>query len=132
MKKIILGGVLAIAAAASMSANAATVCSGGIAKAGASINSVATGFVKTAFTPKCSANVLLNGVDISSTLYAVSAGSGKGKKVFVGSSAGGSVCNLPANSDCPSTGCTTAQITDARATAEATAQTATPPTTTCL
>ena len=132
MKKIVLGGVFAIAALGSISANAASICSGGIAGAGASVASVATGFVKTTFRPKCSANVILRGVDVSTTLYGVSSGSTKGRKVFVGSSASGSVCSLPTTADCPVTGCTTTQVTDARATTEANNQAATPPTTQCL
>jgi hypothetical protein len=132
MKKIVLGGVFAIAALGSISANAALICSGGIAGAGASVASVATGFVKTTFRPKCSANVLLRGVDVSSTLYGVSSGSAKGRKVFVGSSAGGAVCSLPAAADCPVTGCTTTQVSDLRATTEANNQALPTPTTQCL
>ncbi|WP_300450429.1 hypothetical protein [Accumulibacter sp.] len=128
MKKIVLGAVFAIAAVASMSANAATICAGGPAKDGAS---VATGsFVQVSFTPKCSANTFVDGVDSSSTLFVVGAGSAKGKKLFVGSSNGGAVCALAAASDCPSSGCTAALTTAATA-AEVTAQSATPATTTC-
>ena len=102
MKNIILGSVLAIAAVTSLSANAADLCSGGAAGNGAA---VAVGsFVKVGFTPKCSANVYLSGIDQSSTIYAVAAGSAKGKKIFAGSTAGGSVSPVPGY-DCPTTGC---------------------------
>ena len=133
MKKIVLGGVIAMAALGPMAANAVSICAGGIAGNGAVVASGGSSFfVKTSFRPKCSANVLLRGVDISSTLYAVSSGSAKGRKVFVGSSAGGAVCSLPTASDCPATGCTTAQVSDLKATLEANAQVAATPTTTCL
>jgi len=129
MKKIVLGGVLAIAALTSISANALQICSGGVAKNGRQVSVAgATYFVKVAFTPKCSANVFLDGTDSSGTLYVVGAGSAKGKKKFVGSSAGGAVCAL--TTDCPAGGCTGGLVTSATA-AEATAQSANPPTTTC-
>ncbi len=110
MKNIILGSVLAIAAVTSLSANAVTICTGGTAGDGAAVVSDATGFVKVGFTPKCSANVYLDGVDQSSTVYAVAAGSAKGKKIFAGSTAGGSVSPVP-GFDCPSTGCIPADVT---------------------
>lgn len=92
MKNIILGSVLAVAAVTSLSAHAAAVsiCSGTAAGNGAQVTA-GTDFVKVAFTPKCSANVLLQGNDVSSTLYQVASASVKGKSTFNGSSAGGSV-----------------------------------------
>jgi len=127
MKKIVLGGVLAVAALTSISANAVTLCTGGVAKNGASVAS-STNFVKVSFTPKCSANVFLDGTDSSGTLYVVGAGSRKGKKNFVGSSNGGAVCALTA--DCAAGGCTAAGVTRATA-AEVTAQASNPSRTTC-
>jgi len=113
MKNIILGSVLAIAAVTSLSANAVTICSGSAAGNGAA---VAVGsFVKVGFTPKCSANVYLDGVDQSSTVYAVAAGSAKGKKIFSGSTAGGSVS--PIAGDCAASGCTAGGVTTAAAAA---------------
>jgi hypothetical protein len=50
--------------------------------------------VKVAFTPKCSANVILTGDDVSATVYKVGAASVKGKTVFAGSSLGGAVGNV--------------------------------------
>jgi len=117
MKNIILGSVFAIAAVTSLSANAVTICAGGAAGNGAA---VAVGsFVKVGFTPKCSANVFLDGVDQSSTVYAVGAGSAKGKKVFVGSTAGGSVS--PIATECAASGCTAGEVTSAAADAATTA-----------
>ena len=109
MKNIILGSVLAVAAVTSLSANAALICSGVEAKDGVAVASVATGFVKVGFTPKCSANVFLEGNDKSSTVYNVSSGSAKGKKIFAGSTNGGAVS--PVTGDCPSSGCTAALVT---------------------
>ena len=80
MKNVILGSVLAIAAVTSISANAASVCSGGNAGNGASF-AAGTNFVKVDFTPKCSANVILHGSDISSTVFTVASASVKGKQV---------------------------------------------------
>lgn len=112
MKNIILGSVLAVAAVTSLSANAELICSGVEAKNGVSVSAVATGFVKVGFTPKCSANVFLEGNDKSSTLYNVSSGSAKGKKIFAGSTAGGAVSPVPGDAGtCPSTGCTAALVT---------------------
>jgi len=114
MKNIILGSVLAVAAVTSLSANAVTICAGAAeAKNGAS---VATGsFVKVGFTPKCSANVFLDGNDKSSTVYNVSSGSAKGKKVFAGSTVGGAVSVV---GDCSSAGCTAGDVTAKVAAAE--------------
>jgi len=113
MKNIILGSVLAIAAVTSLSANASAICSGVAAGDGASVT--VSSFVKVGFTPKCSANVFLDGVDQSSTVYAVGAGSAKGKKVFVGSTAGGSVS--PITTECAASGCTASEVSTAASTA---------------
>ena len=90
MKNVVMGSVLAIAAVTSLSANAATVCTGGSAKDGA-VFSAGTNFVKVGFTPKCSANVFLDGTETSATLFKVGAASVKGKMYFGGSTAGGAV-----------------------------------------
>ncbi|EXI67248.1 MAG: hypothetical protein AW08_02083 [Candidatus Accumulibacter adjunctus] len=115
MKKIILGSVLAIAAVTSLPAHAVTICSGAEAKNGASVTTGS--FVKVAFTPKCSANVYLDGVDHSSTVYAVASGSAKGKKVFTGTTVGGAVSAL--STDCAASGCTAGEVTTAAAAAAA-------------
>ncbi|MBK8114045.1 MAG: hypothetical protein IPK44_05625 [Candidatus Accumulibacter sp.] len=114
MKNIILGSVLAIAAVTSLSANAAAICSGTAAGDGTSVT--VGSFVKVGFTPKCSANVFLDGIDSTSTLYVVAAGSAKGKKIFAGSTAGGSVS--PFGADCAASGCTSGEVTTAAGAAE--------------
>ena len=93
MKNVVMGSVLAIAAVTSLSANAVAVCSGGVAGTGASFAS-GTNFVKQDFTPKCSANVLLAGDEVSATLFAVGSASIKGRTRFAGSTAGGTVGNV--------------------------------------
>ena len=64
MKKVILGSVLAVAAAASLNAQAsqAVICSGGAAQS-ASVSGGAAAFVKTQFNARCSNNVILTGGD---------------------------------------------------------------------
>ena len=100
MKKIVLGLAATVAYTLSVPASAFHVCNGGAAGDG---QQVTTGqFVKVAFTPKCSANVFLDGVDNSSTIYAVGSGSAKGKKYFTGNTAGGAV---KAAGDCEAGGC---------------------------
>ena len=111
MKNIILGSVLAVAAVTSLSANAAsvTVCSGGVAANGAQIVA-GTNFVKVPFTPKCSANVILDAEDVSSTFFRVGAASVKGKTIFNGSSAGGSVTKA---GECSASPCTASEVSTA-------------------
>ena len=97
MKNFICGSVFIMAAVASLSANAAeqTFCDGTAAHTSATTATAAdTGFVKVAFTPKCSANVFLVGNDRSATVYTVGSASIKGKTRFGGSSVGGSVGNV--------------------------------------
>lgn len=116
MKKIILGSVLAAAAISSQAGTVTqTICSGG-ATATNGQTVAAGGFVKTAFTPKCSANVFLAADDMTS-YYGAGASSGKGKNVFQGSTAGGGV---RASTTCASaTGCTSAEAMTAATTAPA-------------
>ena len=65
-------------------------------------------FVKQTFPVKCSANVH-SAYDQNANAFAVSAGSQKGKNVFGGSTAGGSVKNI--GDPCTaSTGCTADQV----------------------
>ena len=112
MKKIILAAVTVAAAAASMNAQAVTasVCSGGgAAQAVVSIASAATSFIKTGFTPKCSANVILY-YDDNTTYMKVGSASVKGKNGFGGSTMGGAVS---ANGTCAATGCAVSDVTTA-------------------
>lgn len=113
MKKVILASVLAVAA---MSAQAAAVsqtfCAGGAAGSGAAANvNTATdaNFVKSTFTPKCSANTHVVGRDDGS-YYRVGSGSTKGKTAFAGGTGGGAVV---AAGTCASTGCVLSDATTA-------------------
>lgn len=95
MKKVILGSVLAIAAAASMEAGAVTVCSGG----GGTSAQVSVGggtdiFIKAGFTARCSNNVAL-AYDETATYMRVGSVSVKGRNMFAGSSVGGAVTGTP-------------------------------------
>ena len=93
MKNVVMGSVLAIAAVTSLSANAVAVCTGDVAKDGVAFASGAS-FVKVPFTPKCSANVFLDGEETSATVFRVGSASAKGKTKFSGSTVGGSVGNV--------------------------------------
>lgn len=96
MKNVVMGSVLAIAAVTSLSANASSVgvCAGGVAGNASVSFASGTNFVKVGFTPKCSANVLLAGDEVSATLFAVGSASIKGRTRFAGSTAGGTVGNV--------------------------------------
>jgi len=97
MKNVIMGSVLAVVAVSSLPANASSFCAGGAAATSTvTAASNSSGFVKVAFTPKCSANVFLDGVDASATAYTVGSASSKGKNRFNGSSIGGAVGNAGA------------------------------------
>lgn len=109
MKKEILAlGVGLVAVVAASSVNAANVCSGGPggSNAGSAI-SAGSNFVKVQFTPKCSANVILNFTE-NAVAAGVSSGSTKGRNVFSGGTNGGSVKSAATCAN----GCTTADVTD--------------------
>ncbi|MFC5300287.1 hypothetical protein [Azospira restricta] len=107
MKKVILGAVLATAAAASMDAMAVTVCSGGSGTSAAVSVQGGTYFIKAGFTARCSNNVAL-AYDEDATYMRVGAVSVKGRNMFAGSSVGGAVTGTP----CATSGCT---VSDAAA-----------------
>ncbi len=119
MKKVILGSVLAVAAASSFAAVAdQTFCSGlsgaaNVAGAAAIGTDTDNNFVKAAFTPKCSSNVSLAGRD-GGVYYTVGAGSSKGKTSFRGSTAGGGIVS---SATCATTGCAISDATTAMAAA---------------
>jgi hypothetical protein len=96
IKNVIMGSVLAVAAVTSLPANAKSVCAGGPAGNGESFAAgVGTSsFIKQGFTPKCSANVFMDGEEVSATVFAAGAASSKGKHFFGGSTVGGAVGNL--------------------------------------
>ena len=111
MKKIILGSVLAVAAAASMNAQAAatSICTGGPAQS-ASVAS-GTNFIKNQFNARCSNNVMLVAEDLQ-TLYQAGGASQKGKSAFGASTAGGGVTGTPCAS---ATGCVSGDAVTAAA-----------------
>lgn len=85
MKKIIFASAALIGVVGAMDASAQ--CASGAAS---QVQGAAAQFVLTPFTPKCSANVTVVGIDATS-YYAVGAVSAKGKSSFRGSTAGGGV-----------------------------------------
>lgn len=120
MKKVILASVLTMSAMVSMDASAVTVtiCAAPPASANGTADTgwaTATSFVKTSFTPKCSANVHLVGNDMT-TYYGAGSASAKGKNIFIGSTAGGGVS---AYGSCAATGCTAANASTAATAAPA-------------
>ena len=107
MKKVILASVLAVAAVqAQAAAVTATYCAGASAAgsgAAATINSATDqNFVKSAFTPKCSANTHVTGED-GGSYFRVGSGSTKGKTRYAGTSVGGAV--VAAGACTAATGC---------------------------
>lgn len=117
MKKQLMIGLLA--SFASASAMAAGACAGtagnGTAVPGATDGSL---FVRVGFTPKCSANVLLDYTD-GQTSLAVAGGSQKGKNIFIGNTAGGAVKKSTTVTECPATGCSAAEVSNGLTEAEA-------------
>lgn len=92
MKKVILASVLAVAAMSAQAAVTQTFCSGTAGSGAASNVNAATdaNFVKSAFTPKCSANTHVTGED-GGSWYRVGSTSTKGKTRYAGGSGGGAV-----------------------------------------
>lgn len=118
MKKIIFYTALGLAAGlVNTSVLAATACNGDPSTPTA-VPGDNTGdkFVRVGFTPKCSANTLVDYED-QTTNFAVAAGSKKGKSTFIGSTAGGGVAK---SADCAaSSGCVASDITTALEAAKA-------------
>lgn len=113
MKKALILAAMA-ASAVSSQANATAACSGGT---GGNYNfavnaSTSSQFVKTAFTVKCSANVLSNYSE-SGTALGVVAGSSKGKNYFGGGTGGGGVGPM---GTCATSGCSTSEVSDTNST----------------
>jgi hypothetical protein len=118
MKKLFVSLALGAAAAgATSSALAATACTG-VAGNGSAVTGATNGtkFVRVTFTAKCSANVISQYED-QTTTFAVAAGSSKGKNTFVGNTAGGAV--KPSGTACAASGCTDANVTSALTVAKA-------------
>lgn len=104
MKKVILASVLLVAAASANSATTQVFCSGtaGNGSAANLTTNATDNFVKSTFTPKCSANTHVTGQD-GGSYYRVGSGSIKGKTRYAGTSAGGAV--VAAGSCAAASGC---------------------------
>lgn len=113
MKKALILAAMA-ASAVSSQANATAACSGGTGgNYSFAVNSnTASQFVKTAFTVKCSANVLSNYSE-SGTALGVVSGSAKGKNYFGGGTGGGGIAPM---GTCATSGCSTSEVSDTNST----------------
>ena len=87
-RKAIYASVVGTVVVMSGAAQAAAIC-GGTAGNGSAISG-STDFIKVTFTPKCSNNVLLDGID-SAAAYFVKSASTKGKTVYGGATNAGTV-----------------------------------------
>ena len=95
-----------------------TICAAAAAAAsGTAIAADTSGFVKVAFTPKCSANVYMSYAQTGTSFGAIAASS-KGKFSFGGGTGGGGVKTSAA---CSTSGCTSADTTVTQALAQANA-----------
>jgi hypothetical protein len=112
MKKTLLVALLSLASTGAFAANACT----GEAGNGTTVAGAADKFVRVQFTPKCSANSLVQYTD-QVTSFAVAAGSSKGKTTFIGNTAGGAV--KVSGTACSASGCTTGEVSTALSSAEA-------------
>lgn len=110
MKKVM---ILSFVAAAAISGQAsavtgATICAAAsTSQSGSAVAADTTGFVKVAFTPKCSANVFMS-YGQSGTSFGSIAASAKGKFSFGGGTGGGGVKSSAA---CSTSGCTSTDTT---------------------
>lgn len=84
LEAVVLGGVLMMSMQSAFAAAACTAGAAGTITAGTTL------FVKTAFSPKCSANVTVDVVD-STTSLSVKSASSKGKTYFGGTTEGGGI-----------------------------------------
>jgi len=73
-------------------------------------------FVKSGFVVQCSSNTYVSTNEVSSTAFAVAAGSAKGNQTVIGTSNGGAVTT---SAQCAATGCTAANVTTANNAAKA-------------
>jgi type IV pilus assembly protein PilA len=110
MKNIILGSVLAIAATTSLSANAGAVCSG-VAAGNGDASSQSAHLLRSPSRRNVLRICFWMSTEVDATVYAVAAGSGKGKNIFAGTTAGGGAVNPVVGNECPSSGCTAALVT---------------------
>jgi hypothetical protein len=120
-KKIVYASALAagvLGSMASINVHAAntvtTVCAGGTGGSGTvpASGAASDNFMVSPITPKCSANVLLQGMDgTNGAYYAVGSASSKGKFTFKGSTAGGGIAQGTACS--VAGGCTSSEVNTA-------------------
>ena len=103
LEAVLVGGVLVV----SLNAQAdIVVCTTGV---GQSIggNAASTSFVKTVFTPKCSANSVVDIIDAGAS-FGVRGASTKGNQIYGGSTEGGGVTMCTTFGAWPGIGTTTA------------------------
>lgn len=115
MKKVILASVLAVVAMSANSASATAAYCAALSASGsgtpATLNTATDqNFVKSAFTPKCSANTHVTGEDAGS-YFRVGSGSTRGKTAYAGTSVGGAV--VAAGACGAATGCAVSDATTA-------------------
>lgn len=108
MKKILIIAGLCLTSSMAFAAGTA-VCDG--AGGGTAIAGTTTSFIRTGFTPKCSANTHV-AYEQNAIAVAAAGGSKKGKSVFGGTSGGGGVNVVTA---CAQTGCVAGDATGATA-----------------
>lgn len=102
MKKLLIVGLCLVSSASF----GAELCTAGAPQQANLTAGGATDFIKNSFAVKCSANVYLSALQ-NNVAIAASGGSAKGKNIFGGSSAGGTVSSVGA---CTVTGCTSADV----------------------
>lgn len=102
MKKLFIVGLF-FASSASFGAQ---LCDNGTAQQNNLTAGSATDFIKNSFAIKCSSNVRLHALQ-NNVAIAASGGSSKGKNIFGGSSAGGTVSSVGA---CDATGCSDVNV----------------------
>lgn len=84
MKKHVLTGLVLLTASVGIYAAVVPICNGGTAQQAAQVP--VNAFIRVAFTPRCSNNLILSGED-KTFYYAIAAASQKGQSVYVGSNA---------------------------------------------
>lgn len=102
MKKLLIVGLCFVSSASF----GAVLCDKGTAQQANLTAGGASDFVKTSFPVKCSSNVYLDVLQ-NAVAIAAAGGSAKGKNVFGGTSAGGTVSAVIA---CTVTGCTSGDV----------------------
>lgn len=102
MKKLLIVGLCLVSSASF----GAELCTAGAPQQANLSAGNATDFIKNSFAIKCSANVYVSALQ-NNVAIAATGGSAKGKNVFGGTSAGGTISSVAA---CDATGCTSANV----------------------